>query len=84
VVIRVADNGPGIPEEAKDGLFQPFTTAGKPNGTGLGLAIVRNLVTAHNGTIEVDTNPTEGGAAFEIMLPCTMSVAEQHAPASAS
>ena len=82
VVIRVADNGPGIPDEAKEGLFQPFTTAGKANGTGLGLAIVRNLVTAHNGTIEVDTNPTEGGAAFEIMLPCTMSVAEQHAPAA--
>ncbi|MFT7461843.1 MAG: signal transduction histidine kinase, partial [Pseudohongiellaceae bacterium] len=80
VVLRIADNGPGIPEEAREGLFQPFTTAGKANGTGLGLAIVRNLVTAHDGTIEVDMSPTEGGAAFEIVLPCTMSVAEQHLP----
>lgn len=84
VVIRVADNGPGIPEEAREGLFQPFTTAGKPDGTGLGLAIARNLVTAHDGTIEVDTEPTEGGAAFEIVLPCTLSVSEQHGSAAAT
>jgi signal transduction histidine kinase len=79
VVIRVADNGPGIPEGAIKELFQPFTTAGKPNGTGLGLAIALNLVTAHDGTIDVDNDPPEGGAAFEIMLPCSMVVAEQHA-----
>ncbi|MDP7061528.1 MAG: ATP-binding protein, partial [Planctomycetota bacterium] len=50
-------------------LFKPFTTAGKASGTGLGLAIVKNLVTAHDGNIEVDFNPPEGGAAFELTLP---------------
>jgi len=69
VLIRVADNGPGIPEELADKLFQPFATSGKANGTGLGLSIVRNLVTAHSGTIDCDRNPEEGGAAFEMRLP---------------
>lgn len=69
LVVRIADNGPGIPDEAAKKLFQPFATAGKANGTGLGLAIVRNLVTAHDGKIEVDYHPSEGGAAFTMTLP---------------
>ena len=69
LIVRVADNGPGIPEEAAKKLFQPFATAGKANGTGLGLSIVRNLVTAHKGQIEVDFHPPEGGAAFTMTLP---------------
>jgi len=68
-ILRVADDGPGIPEEAAKKLFQPFATAGKPNGTGLGLSIVRNIVTAHGGKIDVDFTPPEGGAAFTITLP---------------
>ena len=69
LIVRIADNGPGIPDEAAKKLFQPFATAGKANGTGLGLAIVRNLVTAHDGKIEVDFHPAEGGAAFTMTLP---------------
>lgn len=69
VIVRIADNGPGIPDEAAKKLFQPFATAGKANGTGLGLSIVRNLVTAHDGRIEVDFHPQEGGAAFTMTLP---------------
>ncbi len=86
VLIRVADNGPGIPAELADKLFQPFATAGKANGTGLGLSIVRNLVTAHSGTIECDRSPAEGGAAFEMRLPALDSAqqadtaADEHAP----
>ncbi len=68
-VIRIADDGPGIPDEAAKKLFQPFATAGKANGTGLGLSIVRNIVTAHGGKIDVDFDPAEGGAAFTITLP---------------
>ena len=67
--IRIADNGPGIPEELSTKLFNPFATAGKANGTGLGLSIVKNLITAHEGEITVDFNPPEGGASFEISLP---------------
>ncbi|MFK5955663.1 MAG: ATP-binding protein [Planctomycetota bacterium] len=74
LIIRVADNGPGIPDEAAKKLFQPFATAGKANGTGLGLSIVRNLVTAHDGRIEVDFHPPEGGAAFTMTLPLNKGI----------
>ena len=69
LIVRIADNGPGIPDEAVKNLFQPFATAGKANGTGLGLSIVQNLVTAHDGRIDVDLHPPEGGAAFTMTLP---------------
>ncbi|MDA0667297.1 MAG: ATP-binding protein [Planctomycetota bacterium] len=78
LIIRVADNGPGIPEEAAKNLFQPFATAGKANGTGLGLSIVRNLVTAHDGRIEVDFHPPEGGAAFTMTLPLVRRIGKGH------
>src|SRR5215210_1592157 len=67
--VRVADSGPGIPEEAADHLFEPFATNGKKQGTGLGLVTVRNLVKAHGGEIEVETQAPEGGAAFTVVLP---------------
>ena len=67
--VRVADSGPGIPEEAADHLFEPFATNGKKQGTGLGLVTVRNLVKAHGGEIEVETRAPEGGAAFTVVLP---------------
>ena len=69
IIIRIADNGPGIPEELSKKLFKPFATAGKANGTGLGLTIVKNLITAHDGEVHVDFTPAEGGAAFELTLP---------------
>jgi signal transduction histidine kinase len=69
VVIRVADNGPGIPPEMAKTLFEPFATAGKKSGTGLGLAIARSQVSAQGGTIEVLEKPPEGGAAFVLKFP---------------
>lgn len=68
LVLRIADNGPGIPEAVADTLFKPFQTAGKPKGTGLGLSIVQNLVEAHGGTVSVEDNPPEGGASFIIEI----------------
>jgi len=68
VILRVADNGPGILPEMRDRLFQAFETAGKTKGTGLGLAISSNIVSAHGGTLEVESAPPEGGAAFRITL----------------
>jgi signal transduction histidine kinase len=68
IILRVADNGPGILPEIRDRLFQAFETAGKTKGTGLGLAISRNIVSAHGGTLEVESAPPEGGAAFRITL----------------
>jgi signal transduction histidine kinase len=66
--IRVADNGPGIPEAIRDRLFEPFVTAAKKGGTGLGLAIAQTVIEAHGGSISC--SPRDGGgAAFTILLP---------------
>lgn len=65
VVIRVADEGPGLPEGVD--VFEPFRT-GKPTGTGLGLALVRSFASAQGGTVEAANRP-EGGAVFTIRLP---------------
>jgi signal transduction histidine kinase len=69
IVLRVVDNGPGIPDALVERLFSPFVTGKKHGGMGLGLAIVANLVRAHAGTIRVDAHAPEGGAAFVIELP---------------
>lgn len=67
-VIRVADNGPGLPERAKDRLFQPFAGSGRPDGAGLGLAIARELAQGHGGDLTLaESGPA--GAVFEIRLP---------------
>jgi len=64
--LSVSDNGPGVPAEMMDRIFNPFFTT-KETGTGLGLAIVHRIVEAHDGTISVSGAP-EGGALFEIRL----------------
>jgi signal transduction histidine kinase len=58
VVVRVTDDGPGIPPEIRESIFDPFFTT-KPvgQGTGLGLDIVRRIVSWHNGEIEVSSAP---------------------------
>jgi len=67
LVLRVRDNGPGIPEEIEGKLFMPFTTCGKSGGTGLGLSIARQFVEAHGGVISVDSS--DAGTEFKIVLP---------------
>jgi two-component system NtrC family sensor kinase len=66
VIIKIIDNGPGIPDELNKNLFDPFVTKHKTNGTGLGLAIVKQFVTIHGGLISVSNN---NGAVFTINLP---------------
>lgn len=60
VVFRLKDNGPGIPEEIKDRLFDSFVTSGKEGGTGLGLAIVKKVIDEHKGRIEVVSEKGKG------------------------
>jgi signal transduction histidine kinase len=68
VVVRIADDGPGIPREIQGRIFDPFfTTKSVGNGAGLGLDIVRRLVQRHEGAIEVESVP--GRTVFEIRLP---------------
>jgi signal transduction histidine kinase len=71
LLLRVSDNGPGIPPEIAARLFQSFVTRGKPDGTGLGLAIVRRIVEEHGGTIQLIGS--EFGACFSIVLPDAFS-----------
>ncbi|MCB0317165.1 MAG: GHKL domain-containing protein, partial [Bdellovibrionales bacterium] len=67
VSFEVSDNGPGIADEAKIRIFEPYFTTSK-NGTGLGLAIVRSIIDDHQAEIEVkDNSPT--GAKFIVSLP---------------
>jgi len=66
VEVSVADNGPGIPKEYLDRIFQPFFTT-KNTGTGLGLAITKRIITAHKGNIKVHS--FAGGTIFQVSLP---------------
>lgn len=65
--LRVADNGPGLPADVRDRLFQPFVSR-RPGGVGLGLAVVHRTVEAHEGLIQVDSTPG-GGTVFTVLLP---------------
>lgn len=67
VLLSVRDNGPGVPAELRDKLFEPYVTT-KPEGTGLGLAIVHRIVVEHGGEI-VYADAPGGGAEFTLMLP---------------
>ncbi len=66
-LLAVSDDGPGIPEEVRDRMFEPFVT-GRIGGTGLGLAIVQRAIAAHRGIVLVDSEPNVG-TTFRILLP---------------
>ena len=66
MVVAVRDNGPGIPEDIRSNLFDPFVTS-KSSGSGLGLSLVAKIVSAHGGLIEVDSRP--GRTEFRLHLP---------------
>lgn len=67
VVLRVIDNGPGVPERARANLFQAFRGSVTPGGTGLGLAVAAELVRLHGGSIALE--PSQAGAVFRVTLP---------------
>lgn len=64
--IRVRDNGPGVPPEHRERIFEPFYTT-RPSGTGLGLAVVRSVAVAHGGVVELEDSAR--GACLVVRLP---------------
>jgi signal transduction histidine kinase len=67
IEISVEDDGPGVPPDQRERIFQPFFTT-KSHGTGLGLAIVHSIVTQHRGAMRLESS-AKGGAAFRVRLP---------------
>jgi two-component system, NtrC family, nitrogen regulation sensor histidine kinase NtrY len=74
ITLLVEDDGPGVPEDAIERVFDPYFTT-KIEGTGLGLAIVKKVVVEHNGTITIARSTRLGGASFLITLPFPHSLA---------
>lgn len=71
VVLSISDRGPGIPEDRRARLFEPFfSTKEKGAGTGLGLTVVQSITSSHGGRVEVEDNPG-GGAVFRVTLPAS-------------
>jgi two-component system nitrogen regulation sensor histidine kinase GlnL len=66
LMIQIEDNGPGIPDNLRPHLFDPFVTT-KPNGTGLGLALVAKIINDHGGIIECDSEANR--TIFRVLLP---------------
>ena len=64
--IEVGDNGTGVPEALRHDIFLPFFTT-KKTGSGIGLSFARQVLLAHDGSIEIDSSPADG-ALFRLVL----------------
>ena len=67
MLVEVRDNGPGVPQKARDHLFEAFTGSQRKGGTGLGLAIAAEIVGVHGGHLQLVDS--EKGAAFRFEIP---------------
>ncbi|WP_201327291.1 PAS domain S-box protein [Thermotomaculum hydrothermale] len=76
--ITIEDNGPGIPHEILERIFEPYFTT-KKYGTGLGLAVAYSVISKHEGYITAENNPS-GGAIFHIYLPVKEGLEEKPKP----
>ncbi len=85
VILVVADNGPGMPDDVAKNIFERFYRpdgSRSRTGTGLGLAIVHSIVAAHRGLVSLQTEPAHG-AQFTVILPAAVTPAEPDKPAGA-
>jgi signal transduction histidine kinase len=85
VEVRIEDTGPGIPEELKEQIFNPFVTT-KKTGVGLGLSIVSRIIDGHHGTIRIESNGVgtgrnseHRGACFVVFFPAIRSAGANYA-----
>lgn len=69
--ITVSDNGPGVAEEHREKIFDPFFSTKGAQGTGIGLAVTRKLAREHGGDVTVSDGP-EGGALFRMVIPALL------------
>ncbi len=68
MLLSIADNGPGVPPERRERIFEPFYSSKGQGGTGLGLAVTRKIVHELGGEVQL-INPPDGGADFTVRLP---------------
>jgi two-component system, OmpR family, sensor histidine kinase TctE len=82
MVLQVEDTGPGIPEDERELVFQPFYRAlgTDVDGSGLGLAIVKEIADKHGATVTIAT-ASEGGALFTVRFACPPAAPAETAPA---
>ena len=71
LVMYIKDDGPGVPDELRTQIFEPFTSSSE-DGTGLGLSVSYGILTAHNGSLEL-MDSESGGACFKISIPLEAS-----------
>jgi signal transduction histidine kinase len=73
-VLRVRDQGPGVPPAERERIFEPFYrlpgASEREGGVGLGLALVKSITQRHRGSVHCEDQPG-GGACFTLRLPCT-------------
>lgn len=82
VIVRISDNGEGIPEGVKGRLFQPFHSS-KPNGTGLGLFAAKHILEMHQGSVEVESREGQG-TSVTVRLPAAPHEKGEGAPRNRS
>jgi CheY-like chemotaxis protein/anti-sigma regulatory factor (Ser/Thr protein kinase) len=87
-VLRVADEGPGVPQQVLDRLFEPFVQGSEPGtrgsaGLGVGLALVKGLAEMHGGSVSVSNRGSSGGAVFTVRFPTIEAPALQDAAPAA-
>lgn len=88
VILTVRDNGPGVPDDLRPHIFEPFVqgkqdAARAEGGLGIGLTLVHAIVTLHGGTVAVDSAPDGPGAVFTVRLPLLAPAVPPAAPAPA-